>query len=519
MNNVLLVDDEMLVIEAIKENIRWSRCRADQVYLCDNVNAAKALVAAHEIRLVISDIEMPGADGLALVRWLRENHPEIMVIFLTGYAEFEYAKAAVALKVEDYILKPVDYGELEEKILQALEKAEFNRREMEQKARYTIHSGELMGAFVRYVLATEEDFSAAGLSSMLARFHLDFSPAGRYILIWFRFAPDLFDAWELAEQVKNAITGAYRSMDTEVYLSSFVECKLLACLKLSDQTCVDMESVRSRLADIVTAIAAPCCCFITELLTLDQLVPMLRKLAERDAKNVLYQKRVILVGNRNIPGQLPPVAIDYPQWAILLNDGELDKLAVAVDFAVHSIVIAGAMDAEVLRDVYNNFMQLMYHYIGENFSSREGIVQDEQLVNLQNKALNSVEDFRLFVNYFTEQVKMSLKANAMGDVVDAVKKYIDEHLAEKLSRTDIAAYVSLNENYLSRLFHKEVGCSISDYILKKRVNMAKKLLLSTKLSVSAIGERVGYDTTTYFIRLFKREVGKTPKDFRKEMKI
>ena len=114
---------------------------------------------------------------------------------------------------------------------------------------------------------------------------------------------------------------------------------------------------------------------------------------------------------------------------------------------------------------------------------------------------------------------MSLKANVMGDVVGVVKKYIDEHLAEKISRPDIAEYVALNENYLSRLFHKEIGCSISDYILRKRVNMAKKLLISTKLSVSAIGERVGYDTTTYFIRLFKREVGKTPKEYRKEMKI
>lgn len=519
MNNVLLVDDEMLVIQAIHENICWSRCKADQVFLCDNVNFAKAIVEKTDIRLVISDIEMPGADGLTFVKWLRENYPEIVVIFLTGYAEFEYAKAAVALKVEDYILKPVIYEELEEKIIYALEKAEYVRREQVQKARYNIQSGELMAECIRYVLATKEEFHGSSLQSLLARYHMDFGFENHYILVWLRFPTAESALWEQVAQVKSDIVRTFQNMDTEVYTTNFVECKLLVCLKLAPGFQVDMDSVRSRLADIVSGFSAQCCCFITELLQLDQFVPMVRKLAERDEKNVLYQNRVVLVGNRNISSEAPAVAIDYNQWAILLSDGELDKLAMSVDFAVHSLVIAGSMDARVLRDVYNNFMQMMYHYIGENFSSREGIIQDEQLAGLQKMAQNSVEDFRQFVNYFTQQVKMSLKANAMGDVVGDVKKYIDEHLAEKISRTDIAEYVALNENYLSRLFHKEIGCSISDYILQKRINMAKKLLLSTKLSVSAIGEQVGYDTTTYFIRLFKREVGKTPKDYRKEMKI
>ncbi len=519
MNNVLLVDDEMLVIEAIRENIRWDRCKADHVFLCDNVNSARALVAKNDIRLVISDIEMPGADGLAFVQWLREYYPDIVVIFLTGYAEFEYAKAAVALKVEDYILKPVVYEELEEKIIHGLEKAEFIRREKAVKERLSMRSGELMAEFVRYVLASGVEYYGGSLQALLARYHLDFGATNRYILMWLRFPTAGATLWEQVAQVKNEIVQSYRNMDTEVYTTNFVESKLLICLKFSAPAAPNMDEVRSRLADIAARFSGQCCCFITELVKLDQLVPMIRKLAERDEKNVLYQNRVILVGNRNIPGDVPAVSIDYQQWAVLLSDGELDRLATTVDFAVHSIVIAGNMDSRVLRDVYNNFMQLMYHYIGENFSSREGIVQDEQLARLQKQAQNSVEDFRQFVYYFTEQVKMSLKANAMGDVVGVVKKYIDEHLAEKISRPDIAEYVALNENYLSRLFHKEIGCSISDYILRKRVNMAKKLLISTKLSVSAIGERVGYDTTTYFIRLFKREVGKTPKEYRKEMKI
>ena len=108
---------------------------------------------------------------------------------------------------------------------------------------------------------------------------------------------------------------------------------------------------------------------------------------------------------------------------------------------------------------------------------------------------------------------------ASNDVISEAKKYIEEHLGEKISRSEIADYVFLNENYLSRLFHKEVGCSISKYILEKRLALSKKLLIQTKLSVSEIGEKVGYDTTTYFVRIFKQETGKTPNEFRKDMRI
>lgn len=161
----------------------------------------------------------------------------------------------------------------------------------------------------------------------------------------------------------------------------------------------------------------------------------------------------------------------------------------------------------------------MYHYIGENFSQRETLLQDEEIGVLQKNALNSVEDFRQFMHLFLERTQQNLMQEDDGSPIAEVKKYIEEHLTGHISRTEVAEHVALNENYLSRLFRQEIGCSISDYILQKRIALAKRLLLQTDLSVSAVGIRVGYDTTAYFIRLFKREVGKTPKEYRKDMRL
>ena len=104
--------------------------------------------------------------------------------------------------------------------------------------------------------------------------------------------------------------------------------------------------------------------------------------------------------------------------------------------------------------------------------------------------------------------------NAIQDVVS----YIDSHIGEKLYRSQLAEMVFYNENYLSRRFREKVGCSISTYIMEKRMEISKKLLKQTTLSVTEIGEKVGYGNTAYFIRIFKQQTEKTPNEFRKDNK-
>lgn len=518
-NNVLLVDDEMLVIEAIRANVDWEACNVSGIYLCDNVNDAKDIFEKEEIKLVISDIEMPGEDGIKFVSWIREQYPDTSVIFLTGYAEFEYAKAAVSLRVEEYMLKPVDYKQLEKRITHILNEADLRAKENAVRQQYKQQQGERIGEWLRYILSTSEEYYGEELCQLNERFGLGFSFEEHYILIWMGLPVEQGKEWEYMECMKEGLLDIFRSEGKEIYSSNFAEYNLFACVKCKDTDTIHIEKIRDRIAELTVNIKVPCCCFLSEILEIEQMIPMVRKLSERNKKNVLYQNKVILVGNRNIVRQERPVEIDYEKWIILLENREFEKLVSAVDFAVHSVVISGNMDAEALRDIYNHFMQIMYHYIGENFASRGGIVQEEQMAALQKRALNSVEDFRYFAGYFVNQIKQTIRMGNTDDVMNQVRRYIDEHLAEKISRTEIAKSVALNENYLSRLFHKENGCSISDYILQKRVVMAKKLLIQTKMSVSDIGEMVGYETTTYFIRIFKRETGKTPKEYRKDMKI
>ena len=106
-----------------------------------------------------------------------------------------------------------------------------------------------------------------------------------------------------------------------------------------------------------------------------------------------------------------------------------------------------------------------------------------------------------------------------GTMMEQVREYIDEHLGDpELSRRSIAAKVHISPDYLSYLFHKDAGCNLSAYITEKRIAGAKKLLLSTDLTLDQIGEQMGFSNSTYFHRQFKKVTGVTPGAYRRQYK-
>lgn len=519
MCQILLVDDEFLTIQAMEQNIDWGSCGIRQVFLSDNVPQAKEILKKEQIAMVISDIEMPGEDGLSFVSWIRQERPWLPVFFLTGFAEFEYAKAAISLQAEDYILKPVNYRELEQKLQGAMEKVELKKQEGQMQQQYALHRDELYGAWIRYILGSTVNPTRKELLRLLEQFHLDFTGDCRYLLVRLRLQGQAEFSWEYLERQKQELVKALEGEGRTVYAADFQERRLDLCVKYREEAVEFPEELRESLAQLAASRETPCCCFVSEPVRLEQVISMIRKIADREGRNVLYQNKLVLVGLRNIPAENRGEPVDDKKWRELLENRQFERLASAIDFSLQGLVISKQMDQESLNLVFTHFMQLMYHYIGENFSQREAMLQDGEISRLQKKALDSVEDFRSFMHLFLERMKQNLMEADENRMVAEVKKYIDRHLTEHISRTQVAEHVALNENYLSRLFHQEMGLSISDYILQKRMVLAKRLLVQTDRSISEIGNEVGYDATAYFIRLFKREVGKTPKEYRKDMRI
>lgn len=100
-------------------------------------------------------------------------------------------------------------------------------------------------------------------------------------------------------------------------------------------------------------------------------------------------------------------------------------------------------------------------------------------------------------------------------VVDELRRYIDMHYQEDIRRSDLADLVYLNTDYISRIFKKETGLSISNYLIQKRVEVAKRLLTQSKLPINTVSIHVGYSNFSYFTKMFRENTGCSPLEYRR----
>ena len=120
--NLLIVDDQISVLDGILKGVDFVSLKIENVYTATNVSDAKDIIKSNDIQILLSDIEMPGENGLSLNRWIAENYPVIVRILLTSHASFDYVKESMKLGCFDYIVQPAPYHEIEDVLMRAVSK-------------------------------------------------------------------------------------------------------------------------------------------------------------------------------------------------------------------------------------------------------------------------------------------------------------------------------------------------------------------------------------------------------------
>lgn len=167
---LLLVDDEEYVIESIKRNLDLTETGVSEVYTAFSVQQAKNIMGMVDIDIVISDIVMPGGMGFDFVEWVRKEELKVQVIFLTSYAEFDYARRAIQLNSVDYLLKPIDFEKLKEAVQRAAESVAKEKKiqDLRQESikwnqnRKILRNGSTASAAIRTGTLFPADLSDAG---------------------------------------------------------------------------------------------------------------------------------------------------------------------------------------------------------------------------------------------------------------------------------------------------------------------------------------------------------------------
>lgn len=176
---------------------------------------------------------------------------------------------------------------------------------------------------------------------------------------------------------------------------------------------------------------------------------------------------------------------------------------------------------KVTEEIWRNRMQEFYHFVDGTMDFSIAVYPATEPTAQKIEILH--EQLSLCVKHNAEKKKgiywedtVLEKGLPQEHAVDLAIAYIKKNLNKNISRTDVAEYVHLNEEYFSRLFKQETGDTFKDYVLSEKMNCAKRLLAQTRLSISIVASKTGYDNCSHFSKMFKKVTNKTPQEYRKE---
>lgn len=526
MYSLLIVDDEVHAVKGIESAIDWEKLQVTSLYTAYNIRQAKEVYDNHSIDIMLCDIEMPQGSGLELLTWVREHHPHVESVFLTCHADFEYAKQAMQLGSLDYILKPIPYAELEKVIVKAINKINTNNEltEFSRYGQYWFQQQPLLTEqFWLDILNQTISSNEAAIRKAAADRNLPYLEGARYLPVlisiqrWHKYL-SVRDEKIMEFALRNA---ANESILEQGKIGHLIQCgkgKLIALISVEIGVDLDLPAIRAVCASYIstcnTYFYCDLSCYVGNMVHAHELSAMADKLAAAERDNVALDNKVFVLDGR-FPSSNTFNMPNMSVWAVLLKDGETDKLISKIAGYLDDQVRADCLDANLLHQFHQDLLQMVYSIFQMKGIRAHQLLNDSVSMELSQQATRSLMDMLVWIKHILwKSTEYAKTVEETQTVVDRVIAYIELNKNKELLREDIANHVFLNPDYLTRIFKKETGLGIFEYILRERLNLAENLLLHSEMSVSAVAAHVGYSNFSHFSRIFKKHTGKNPLDYR-----
>ena len=507
--NILLVDDDRFIIEALREKIRWERLKIDNVYAANSLTQAQAIIKEHPIHLMISDIEMPQGSGLELLSWVRNENYDIKTIFLTNYADFNYAQKAIELQSFEYYLKPINFEKLEFIIQKALDKITEQRPAAPLESSFQTENN-----FWFEYLRKPRNHRLEELKTELQRRQLNLKDHQYFLtgVITLHineadYAPEI-PSWT------SQLRKVFQAFSNEMYqLASLFKMEGLVdhyvCLFRVDNSINSEAFARKIQQEIQDKLHHNSIITFTNCFECTNILTDVKELYAATGQQVPYWNTIIPVSSDVDVLQKKEVAIE----SITFSDG-LDENELITNLSHY--ISNGLVPKAILQKLHLDWTQQIGIYLDQNGISAHKLFQNAQHDFLFQRKFHSIESFEEYFNYYWSRARNYVTdTENQKNSIQRIIEYIDHHYKEDLSRTILADMVYLSADHLARIFKKETGETLVKYITDKRINAAKELLSDTKTPIAQVASEVGYDNYSYFTKIFKEKTGFSPGDYRK----
>lgn len=512
---LLIVDDEELTRIGVISSIDWNALGIDEVLQADDGIHGLETARLHRPEIILCDVRMPRMDGITMLERLENELPDTVPIFMSGYSDKDYLKAAIKLKAVSYIEKPINPKEVREAVLEArdlyLQKQRSHHGE-------TLHSLETASRLALQL--TVPYVSNSGLIESLSRELSLQIHSGTYFTTFIVKLHSALDLTPLSQ--------------TEIYQQ--LEC----FLKPSHLDCIYAEKRTHCLVYLVFGPSRP------SALTLQDMGNRLREQYAPFGKFVIaagdtvqgvakayqsYASAVILLQNSffypansllfpSVLESTPP-SREFPvspeqNFLEFLKNRNAEKMEQLLD-QFHSFFICNhSLLPNQIKDFYFklflNLDEARKQFLISGASSEESIA--DTLDNCFNFEELHQALTRRIQGFFRDQENTSRE----NPTILLIKGYISEHYANPaLSVKDISDHIHLSASYVCTFFKNETGRTLNQYLTEYRMERAKQLLVDLRYKITEISSMVGYSDGNYFGKSFKKYSGLSPSEYREKM--
>lgn len=533
---VFLVEDEMVIRRGIKNSIDWEK---EGYIFCGEASdgeLAYPMIIKEKPDILITDIRMPFMDGLELCKLVKKELPNIKILILSGYDEFDYAKEAIRLGVTEYLLKPISSGKLlealngvSESIRREKEDKDLVRKSMEEMRENTEHEKQ---KFFEQMIAG--NLSMADALETGEKYEMNLS-AGMYNLLLFRFTlgEENRKSGELLGEAEYAIEKLTERLEYVFEFQRGVEgWAFLLMADNEEQMSERVKELSKDLEEIMKNYST-----IAYFGGIGQPVARLRELEEsfREAERALAARftmelnRIISVEDIRMAQNVDTLDdIEITSFGEIektrtmlekfLNNGAEDEIDEFVDVYINELpeenLKSVLMRQYIIMDAYIVMMSFC-----EKFEGIEGEMQaqSEELKNSM-KTIQTLEEIKNYIRMLLKKiigVRDTISGRRYSDIIEIAKDQIRKtYMSDEISLNTIAAEVGMSPSYFSSIFSKEMGKTFVEYLTEIRMDRAKELLMCSSMKTSEIGYEVGYKDPHYFSYIFKKTQNCTPKEFR-----
>ena len=536
MIDIIIVDDERSIREGIATSIPWQQHDINICAVASGVSEALDLIETYMPNIIISDISMPEMSGLDLLEIVNRTYPNIKVILISGYRDFEYAQRAVTNNAFCYLTKPLVAETLIQKVLEAKQEIDAKLKEVKlndnirRKLRENIMV--LKDNFFRMLMegrmrqksdiidraaTTEIDINFTNFIVCVAEFEL---AASQKKLNMYDFS---FYKAAIMSTIEENLVEIYKcytfNLDNRI--------GILVCSNQQIQRSIlfnklnNVKSWVNKNMGFSLSAGIGNTCGSIEKVTLSYISAV-----DAMLYRVILGKNIVVDAEQKINTSKEKMVVD--DFDNILKNSEED-----IVFALRN------MNQAEIKNIIEQIMQSSKHIVANDVNQKERIafllsvfiirvmysleISNHRFYNKENDLYNSInelisiDDMKNFILGIIKEIFQAIEESDSKQnnfLVNKGLRYIKEGVYEDVSLVTIAERLQIHPNYLSKIFKQVTDESFTEHVIRFKMNEAKKLLKTTNAKVYEISDKLGYKDVAHFTKLFKKHFGISPTEYR-----